>query len=115
VLAAAALLSTAVSAQPASGWRLTVQLTSGSHFCTDGARAAARLTGRDLSVYYQGESFPRWTVLLAADGSADALVATLTDSMRNDTVQVKVPAGTGPREISGVTQRDACRLRYIPD
>lgn len=110
----AALSATIAAAQTTTTWPLTVQLVSGSHFCNEGTRASIRITGNALSIYYQGESFARWTIPLGLDGSADATVRALNDSLLVDYMHVKVPAGSGPREISAVSQRDACRFRLVP-
>jgi hypothetical protein len=112
--AAAALSAAGATAQTTAAWPLTVQLTSGSRFCNEGTRATIQITGNALSIYYQGESFARWTIPLGVDGSADATVRALNDELLVDYMHVKVPAGAGPREISAVSQRDACRWRLLP-
>jgi hypothetical protein len=111
----AAVLVPAGGWAQAAGWRLTMQLVSGSPACDEGDRGSVSIARGTLSFFHQGEPFARWTVPLAADGSAQARAKALSDKLHLDYVRVTVPAGTGPREIAMLTEESACRYRLIPD
>lgn len=80
--------------------------------CATGAgNSLIRVKDGSLSLVFTSFPQPIWTVKPAADGSFDAVVPSLADKQG---ARITIPAGTGPRVITTLTQSQPCGHRLVP-
>lgn len=101
----------------AISWKTSIHLAGGNmQTCGNGNRGSAQVVGNELTLY-GGFNFrpdrPMLAVKLAPDGSADLDVRTAFG--QSSRARVKVPAGTGPRQVQFVTYTSVCTYHVIPD
>jgi hypothetical protein len=109
-----ALYSSSAVAQAVQEWMVTVQRVSGNNqSCAQGLRGKIGIANGAMSFYLEGTSYSRWTVALAADGSADTVV--IPSDRPQAHIRLKIPAGAGPREVGQLSERSGCGYRFIPD
>lgn len=70
-----------------------------------------RVKDGSLSLVFTSFPQPIWTVKPAADGSFDAVVPSFADK---EGARITIPAGTGPRVITTLTQSQPCGHRLVP-
>ena len=99
-------------AQADTAWKVSVEVYQTASVC-DGGRGTIRISGRKLSYFSQGMSYPDWEVELEPDGSASKTVGDYIHPTRP--IRVKVAAGTSKRAVSSLGEYTNCGFRYIPD
>jgi hypothetical protein len=90
-------------------WKVT-RLVHGYFERNDGGRGFFRAEGNTLAYYDQGMPYPAWRVTLEPDGSYDRAIG-----RSNKRLRIKIAPGTGPREITTISERTLFGFRYVAD